>query len=450
MPRQADNVIPGQDRSIEAALRKEVAEQTSSGLRRQVEWKIDGTPGLRLVLMKSGEASYHLRFMAGEGVRRKQQRKSIGRANGPSAIGFAKARSVALALAKDGPGALGIDQSTGNKQLTLADLFQKFEEWNKRPGNGDAISPRTLADYGEQLTRDVFKSLGSVPIDEISKKDIVTLLTKVEARSPNAAHKARAALGSLYKWAAKRDIVGDNFMLGMGFTHKNKPRERVPSVEELKALWTALGSADFTATPSMKLVLKLCVLTGQRNSEVSGARKSELNIGAKLANPFWQIPKSRMKRKNRDQYVFLSAQATELFKEAVELSGDSEFVFPSKNSQKAPFAQESVSHAFREACKRAKIDGLNLHDMRKAITTWLGDRGERGDVLDRIAHHHSGSATGNRSSVTDSHYNFSVMQEPLSKAWQSWADYVDRIVAGSNADFVTLARLTNPLSIADA
>ena len=441
MPRQADRVIPGQDRSIEAALKKEAADQTATGLRRQVEWKVEGTPGLRLVLMKSGEASYHLRFMAGEGVRRKQHRKSIGRANGAASIGLAKARSIALALAKDGPSALGIDQSSGTMQITLADLFEQFEDWNKRPNNGDAISPRTLADYKEQLNRDVFRSLGKVPIDQISKRDIVTLLTKIEIRTPNAAHKARAALGSLYKWAAKRDIVADNFMLGMGFTHRNKPRERVPTVEELKALWATLGSEAFTATPSMKLVLKLCVLTGQRNSEVSGTRKSELNIGAKVANPYWQIPKLRMKRKTKDQYVFLSNQAADLFREAVELAGDSDFVFPSKDSLDAPFAQESVSHAFREACNQAKIEGLNLHDMRKAITTWLGDRGERGDVLDRIAHHHSGSATGNRSSVTDSHYNFSVMQEPLSKAWQSWADYVDRIVANTTgAEVVHLER----------
>lgn len=436
MPRQADRVIPGQDRSIEAALRKEIAEQTATGQRRQAEWKVDGTPGLRLVLMKSGEASYHLRFMAGEGVRRKQQRKSIGRANGSASIGFAKARSVALALAKDGPSALGIDQRSGTEQVTLADLFGQFEVWNKRPGNGDAISPRTLADYGEQLRRDVFGSLGKVPMDQLTKKDIVNLLTKVEARSPNAAHKARAALGSLYKWAAKRDIVADNFMLGMGFTHKNKPRERLPTAEELAALWTTLGSLKFKATPSMKLALKLCILTGQRNSEVSGARKAELNIGTKVANPYWQIPKTRMKRKTKDQYVFLSKQAAALFETTIDLAGDSDFVFPSKDSQDAPFAQESVSHAFREACNEAKIDGLNLHDMRKAITTWLGDRGERGDVLDRIAHHHSGSATGNRSSVTDSHYNFSVMQEPLSKAWQSWADYVESVVGGVSGDIL--------------
>ena len=441
MPRQATNTVPAQDRSIDAALKKELAKRAEGDEPRQIEWKVEGVPGLSIVLMRSGEASYHLRFMAGEGTRKKQIRKAIGRANGPTSIGLAKARTQALAVAKDGASAVGIDASSGSKQMTLRTMFQQFEQWNKRPGNGDAIAARTLNDYREQLERDVFKPLGDVPVNEITKKDIVTLLTKVESRSPNAAHKARAALGSLYRWAAKRSIVAENFMVGMGFTHKNKPRERVPTDAEIKALWNVLGSQDFDATPSMRLAIKLVILTGQRNSEVAGTHKSELKLS--VANPHWHIPKARMKRKDRDQYVFLSRQAAELFKEANELSGDNDYVFPAKDSRSQFLSQESVSHAFRRACDLAGIEGLTLHDMRKAITTFLGDRGERGDVLDRIQHHHGGHATGNRSSVTDSHYNFSVMSEPLTAAWQKWADNIDRVVTANTADanVVAIGRL---------
>jgi integrase len=427
MARQAQNIVAAQDRSIDAILKKEAVRQSEVGERRQSEWKVDGIPGLRLVLMKSGEASYHLRFMAGEGVRRKQQRKAIGRANGPSSIGLAKARSIALVVAKDGPSILGIDTSSGDLSVTLRRVFDQFEAWNAKPGNGDAISPRTLADYRDQLERDVFNSLGDVPVAEITKKDVVALLTKAEARSANAAHKARAALGSLYRWAAKRDIVSENFMLGMGFTHKNKARERIASDAEIRALWAAINRDDFNATPSMRLVLKLAILTGQRNSEVAGAKKSELHVAASLANPYWQIPKVRMKRKYRDQHVFLSSQAVSLFRDALDLAGDDLFVFPAKDGRSEHLAQDSVSHAFARARELAGIEDLTLHDMRKAITTWLGDRGERGDVLDRIQHHHGGHATGNRSSVTDSHYNFSVMAEPLRAAWQRWGDHVENV-----------------------
>lgn len=441
MARKAENTVAAQDRSIEAAIKKEVARQASDTIKKQTEWKVDGIPGLHLVLMKSGDASYHLRFMAGGGVRRKQQRKAIGRANGPSSIGLAKVRAIALAVAKDGPAVLGIDTSSGDLEATLRKVFDQFEAWNQKPGNGDAISQRTLADYRDQMERDVFPKLGSVPAVEITKKDVTTLLAKVESRSPNAAHKARSALGSLYRWAAKRDIVADNFMVGMGFTHKNKARERVATDAEINALWHAIENDDFDAFPSMRLVLKLAILTGQRNSEVAGARKSELQIGAKVANPLWTIPKTRMKRKDRDQFVFLSTQAVALFSEAVNIAGDDAHVFPAKDGRSKHLAQDSVSHAFARARDLAGIEDLTLHDMRKAITTWLGDRGERGDVLDRIQHHHSGHATGNRSSVTDTHYNFSVMAAPLRLAWQAWADHVERVTQQPADEASNVSRL---------
>lgn len=222
-------------------------------------------------------------------------------------------------------------------------------------------------------------------------------------------------------------------MVGMGFTHKNRARDRVATDDEIAALWEAIERPDFDATPSMRLVLKLAILTGQRNSEVAGAKKSELQIGASVANPKWTIPKARMKRKDRDQHVFLSTQAAALFREAVEIAGDDPHVFPAKDDRSDHLSQDSVSHAFARARELAEIENLTLHDMRKAITTWLGDRGERGDVLDRIQHHHSGHATGNRSSVTDSHYNFSVMAEPLRAAWQLWADHVWQVTGQSGS-----------------
>jgi integrase len=67
-------------------------------------------------------------------------------------------------------------------------------------------------------------------------------------------------------------------------------------------------------------------------------------------------------------------------------------------------------------CKLAGVEDVHLHDMRKIITSWLGKRGERPDILDRILHHGS-------KNVTDTHYNGS-MEKWLREAWQAWADHV--------------------------
>src|SRR5262249_36872039 len=121
--------------------------------------------------------------------------------------------------------------------------------------------------------RDLFKALGDVPVAEISAKDIAKELTTIESRSPNAAHKTRSALGSLYKWATKRMLVESNITIGLGFTHKNKPRERIPTDDEIAVLWRTIESEEFGATPGMRIILKLAIFTGQRNSEVCGAER---------------------------------------------------------------------------------------------------------------------------------------------------------------------------------
>ena len=86
--------------------------------------------------------------------------------------------------------------------------------------------------------------------------------------------------------------------------------------------------------------------------------------------------------------------------------------------------QGSVSQAWARLRKLAGVEDVHLHDMRKVIASWLGDRGERSDVLDRILHHQVGHHTNQRGCVTESHYNFSVMAGPLRDAWQRWADHV--------------------------
>ena len=93
--------------------------------------------------------------------------------------------------------------------------------------------------------------------------------------------------------------------------------------------------------------------------------------------------------------------------------------------------QESVSLAWKRAARIAGVRDAHLHDMRATITSWLGDRGERSDVLDRILHHHPGSHSGQRANVTDSHYNFGVMSEPLRDAWQRWGDHLWAITGQS-------------------
>ena len=198
----------------------------------------------------------------------------------------------------------------------------------------------------------------------------------------------------------------------------------------LAKLWDAIGNTTGLSEP-VRIILQLTVLTGQRRTEVTGARRSELTLDGD--NPVWRIAGShsakgktvegRMKSK-REQIVPLSSQAVALFRRALELAGNSAHVFPSDTQRahgtkpKLPhLAPTSVSHAMTRVTKDAKIEDARVHDLRKVVASWLRENGVGSDIVDLILHHA-------RQGVTATHYDFSNQLPPMRRALQLWADHV--------------------------
>src|SRR5262245_37021115 len=297
MPAKVKNKVAANVEAIAALIRKTDKDDPPERL----EWKVDAVPCLYLARTPAGVWSWSLRFMAGAGARRKLVRQTIGRASGPVAITLAAAKADALKVARDGPSGIGDD---GDPKQTLRELFESYVEFNQTSPKGR--SPRTLQNYRYQLEKGVFPTLGHVPVNELTSQDLAKVLANIEAKSPKSAHECRSGLGSLYKWALKRLLVAENPVKGMGFIYSSEPRDRLVTDDEIAKLWKANDSKEFGATKGMRILLKLAILTGQRNSEVAGAMRSELHIGPTVATPHWRIPRSRMKRKRgkQDQYVF--------------------------------------------------------------------------------------------------------------------------------------------------
>ncbi len=159
---------------------------------------------------------------------------------------------------------------------------------------------------------------------------------------------------------------------------------------------------------------------------------SEFTLGT--ANPRWVIPASRMKRKERDQYVPLVPEAVAVIEAAKAMGTRDGYLFPAdldkvkriegpkgklehKKTRTPHVNRESVSRAMARLTSELKINDAHGHDFRKALTTWIRENGHSKDVSDLILHHASGSVTG-------SHYDFAVLDGPVRKALQDWAKHV--------------------------
>ncbi len=395
---------------------------------KQTEYRIDGERGLVLVVTPQGTGTYFFRYVIQQGKKRKFRSENIGRRDAVS-LTDARDKAAELRLAVGGGADPVADSQSKRTAVSLRGLFEE------RLAKDSARAKSTLENYRIALEADVFAELGDLPADQISADQIATVLERIEERSKSAAHKARSAIGSTYRWGVSRRKVKNNPAKGLGFTHQSKPRSRILSDDELAKLWNGIGTEPGLSW-QMRHILKLCVLTGQRRSEVAGALVSELRLTG--ANPSWRILSERMKKKNRDQIVPLSTQATELFKNAVTATGQlNGYVFPALTDSTARLPHingESVSRAMARLCERIKLKDAHTHDLRKCITTWLREHKRvSSDVVDLILHH-------SRKGVTATHYDFSVLEGPVRQAMQDWANHVEAVSKHGGAKVMKLKR----------
>lgn len=382
----------------------------------QVELVVEGARGLSLVIKPTGTVSWLVRYQIGKGGKRVRRAAALGR-YGTGGLALADAREAAEVYWREA--AKGVDKVEADKAeaLTLRALFELRRSEDKD------TEPSTMAGYAARLEKYVFATLGNRAAASITPEQIAGVLRMVEKRSPAVAHQVRAALGGTYRWAQSRQHIVANPVAVLGFHHATPPRKRNIADAELRKLWAAIDQAqkEHRIFDGMARLLKLAILTGQRNSEAAGMMVAELS----LDTGEWNIPARRMKRKSADQFVALSRQALAIVQEQIADGADGKHVFPGSGRGRKgdvwraeSVAQQSVSRAFSKVAGMAGLKDLRLHDMRKVLVTWLAENDHaEPHVLDAILHH------GGKG-VTLSHYNHARHKAKVRAALQTWADHV--------------------------
>ena len=225
---------------------------------------------------------------------------------------------------------------------------------------------------------------------EVTADDVTEVLNTIEERGALVhADRAKAAIGSTFKWARQRwpGKYPTNPTMGLGKRAPAGERRRILSHDEITLLWSALDGTEAPLSFRMRLIFKLALLTGKRRSEVGGARVQELKLAGNA--PTWTIPgdsklrgkvvKGRSKNAE-DQVVQLSRQAADLFRMAIEYSEGSDYAFPADASRGVADQElraqhihgESISMAMRRLRAHCGIEDVTTHDLRRTCATWLG------------------------------------------------------------------------------
>ncbi len=238
------------------------------------------------------------------------------------------------------------------------------------------------ADIIRSLERDVFPSIGGLPIAQLTPPLILSVLREIEARgSIETAKRVRQRISAVFVYAIAEGIAKNDPAEKLGAVLKPLRKGRQPAITDLRPLQRMIvASEQDYARPITRLALRLLALTAVRPNELRGACWEELeDLNGK--EPLWRIPADRMKgnldRKeelNGAHLVPLTPQAIAVLKALWPLTGNGPLLFPSSRHAHRPMSENAIGYLLN----RAGYHGHHVpHGFRAAFSTIMNEWAER-------------------------------------------------------------------------
>ena len=304
------------------------------------------------------------------------------------------------------------------------------EAWLADTGKRGGAWLRSKRAIESQLERDVYPTLGTVPVTEIRRSDVRDLVRKIAVERPVAANRCLAAVRRTFSWWMSQD---DEFeaspAVGIVPPGEEVARDRALTDGEIKTLWSV--DAGYPYDPFTKLLL----VTAQRLREVGGMRWPDVDLDEKL----WVLSKEVTKSK-RTHVVPLSALAVEILETLPRHKGD--FVFTTTNGEHPISGFSKGKKRIDELLKKLseqkpddfpEVAPWRYHDLRRTAGTGMAKLGISKDHRGRVFNH---AVEG----VTDVNYNEYDYLDKKRHALDAWASKLDGIINPEDDDKVVALR----------
>ncbi|KZY47987.1 integrase [Roseovarius sp. HI0049] len=410
----------------------EIKKLKHPGGRWNVVINVGGVTGLQMQITPAGAKSWLLRVTVG-GKRRK-----IGLGSYPT-VPLAAARErarEALDMIERGVdpveqrraarAALAAQQA---RSLTFAEAMEKF-------------APKKMAEFRSEKQRRLWRNslelhalpvLGNIPVDQITRADVLRVLEPIWTDKTETATKLRGRIEGVMTWA---EVAGHcegpnparwqaNLDQFLPQPSKIRTEQHYPALALADAprWWEDLRAREGMATRALEFV----ALTAARSGEVRGATWSEIDLDAGL----WTVPSGRMKM-NRPHRVPLSAEAVALLRDLPRME-DSDLVFWAArggmlSDMSLSATMKRMQAAEEKAGRAGYLDTLSgrpatVHGLRSTFRQWSAERGFDRDMAEMQLAHAVGSDV-------ERAYQRSDMLERRRAMMASWAGFLAGEEAG--------------------
>ena len=280
------------------------------------------------------------------------------------------------------------------------------------------LRPRSYRELERHLLR-YCKPLHGLQLHKIDRRTAAARIADLAAFSGAAtANRVRASLSALFAWAMRQGLLDANPVTGTN-RQPEQSRTRVLSDDELRIIWNALGSDDYSA------IIRLLILTGQRRDEIGSLCWSEVTDDQIILPP--------QRTKNARGHRIPIVPAVRAILDSRERKGT--FVF-GRHSAK-PFSGWGVSKAGLDRRIRAaghRLEPWRLHDLRRSLSTGMHEQlGIPPHIVEGILNHVSGHKSG-----VAGVYNRASYERESRIALTRWADHVLAVVEGQERKVVSL------------
>ena len=267
------------------------------------------------------------------------------------------------------------------------------------------------------LEKHVFPVFGKVPIKNITARELLTLLEKMQSRGTiENAHRVKGICGEIFRYGIRADRCErdpSQDLQGALIPKRKKHMATITDPKEVSGLLRAIDG--YTGDFVTKCALKLTPYLMLRPGEVRHAEWSEIDFEKKQL----RISAEKMKMK-RIHIVPLAEQAITIIKQIQPVTGHGKYVFPSVRSKDRPMSENTITAALRRM--GFTKEEMTAHGFRGMASTLLHENGFKSDVIEaQLAH-----AERNKVKAAYNHAEYLTERTDMMN-W--WADYLDKLRA---------------------
>lgn len=290
------------------------------------------------------------------------------------------------------------------------------------------IRPNTETNYRANVDH-ICKYIGNEPLDKLTTlsiqkayNDILkeeykhaiykevnglkVLVSPARTYSPKSLKNLHAVVHLALERARKDGLIVRNPSEDVVLPSVPEKPHTIPTPEQLSILMKEIN--DCECAP----VIRMCMYLGCRRGEALGLYWKDIDFDSSMIsfnrayirntanNYIAEIGELKTRNGKRTVYMpkplreelqMIKAEREESAKGAGSFTVESPFVFLSASGK--PFEPDSVSRAFKRACKRAGLPEMHLHDLRHTAITYMLEAGVNPRTVSEISGHSSPAFT---------------------------------------------------------